>query len=129
MRSALIIGAAGQDGRLLTDFLHQRDYRVLGWTRTAPTCATGCEFETVDLQDPLAVAQKVRTAQPDEIYYLAAYHHSTEERAKLCQADLLKRSLEVNVVGLQNVLEAVRVTNRAARLFYAASSHVFGAPK
>jgi GDP-D-mannose dehydratase len=33
MRSALIIGAGGQDGRLLTRLLDDHKYAVRGWVR------------------------------------------------------------------------------------------------
>jgi len=128
MRSALIIGASGQDGRLLTDLLLRRGYRVRGWTRSSPPTATDCECETVDLLKARAVERELRRLQPDEIYYLAAFHHSTEDRIKLSETELLERSVEIHLLGLQNVLEAIKTTNGATRLFFAASSHVFGTP-
>ena len=36
MRSALIIGAGGQDGRLLTRLLDDHKYAVRGWVRPEP---------------------------------------------------------------------------------------------
>ena len=41
---------------------------------------------------------------------------------------LLRRSLDVHVTGLQNGLRAMEKCCPRARLFYAASSHVFGTP-
>jgi GDPmannose 4,6-dehydratase len=129
MRRALIIGANGQDGRLLAQLLQERGYAVRGWTRSEPATATPCECETINLLSAKTVERELQSLQPDEIYYLAAFHHSTEERVKLSSADLLQRSVDVHVSGLQNVLQAIKTCSRITRLFYAASSHIFGAPK
>src|SRR3954453_7085137 len=129
MPSALIIGATGQDGRLLTELLLGRGYAVRGWTRTTPLSPTLCECASVDLLNATAVETELRQLQPDEVYYLAAFHHSTEERIELSKTELLERSLQIHLFGLQNVLEAINATSRRTRLFYAASSHVFGTPR
>ncbi len=127
MPRALIVGAGGQDGRLLGQLLLQRSYVVRGWTRTAsPPLADDCA--AIDLLDPVAVEADLRTIRPDEIYYLAAFHHSTEDCVELSAAELLRRSFDVHVNGLLNVLQAIKTSGAASRLFYAASSHVFGRP-
>lgn len=116
MRSALIIGAGGQDGRLLAGLLGQRGYAVHGWTRTEPG----------NLLHPEAVVSELKRLKPDEIYYLAAFHHATEDVVEISEEELIRRSREVHVVGLRNVLQAIKTVSRQSRLFYAASSHVFG---
>ncbi|MFN2509163.1 MAG: GDP-mannose 4,6-dehydratase [Chthoniobacterales bacterium] len=128
MRTALVIGANGQDGRLLTGSLLERDYAVRGWTRTPPAAPAPCECAAVDLLDAGRVEREIKRLSPDEIYYLAAYHHSTEDRVEVSATELLRRSFEVHVVGLLNVLHSAKVSCPEARLFYAASSHVFGTP-
>jgi GDPmannose 4,6-dehydratase len=127
MRSALIIGAGGQDGRLLARLLLDRGYAVLGWTRTEPTATPPCECTVTDILQTAAVDAELRRFQPDEIYYLAAFHHSTEDTIEESGAEL-RRSFNVHVLGLLNVLQAMEECCQRARLFYAASSHVFGAP-
>jgi GDP-D-mannose dehydratase len=67
MRSALIVGASGQDGRLLTRQLLDRSYAVHGWTRTKPVPQAGCECVQIDLLDPLAVENELQKLRPDEI--------------------------------------------------------------
>jgi GDPmannose 4,6-dehydratase len=127
MQSALIIGAGGQDGRLLARFLADRGYAVRGWTRTEPAGGAPCECALIDLLQPASVERKLQSLRPDEIYYLAAFHHSTEDSIAERAAELLRRSFDVHVAGLVNVLQAMKVYCPRARLFYAASSHVFGA--
>ncbi len=126
MRSALIVGAGGQDGRLLTRHLRDRGYAVRGWTRIEPTSPLACECAQVDLLDLTAVEQQLRSLRPNEIYYLAAFHHSTEDSVELSSAELTRRSFEVHVTGLRNVLDVIKAFLQTTRLFYAASSHVFG---
>lgn len=113
---ALIVGSAGQDGRLLDAQLRARGTETVGIVRG-----------DVPLGDRAAVADLVRRQRPDEIYYLAAHHHSSEQAAG-DDVDLLRTSLDVHVHGLVHVLEAVAHHASKARLFYASSSHVFGRP-
>lgn len=128
MRSALIIGASGQDGRLLTSLLLERGYVVRGWLRGEPTTPLTCESALVDLLQPDAINREIQSMRPDEIYYLAAYNHSTEDSIELSAAELLRRSFDVHVLGLVHVLQAIKTCCPKARLFYAASSHIFGSP-
>lgn len=127
MTRALVVGAAGQDGRLLTEQLKARGAEVVGVVRAAPAPA-GVETCAVDLADGGAVAQLVRRVAPDQVYYLAAFHHASEGAELRDDASLWRRSLDTHVVGLVHVLEAIRTHAARARLFYAASSLVFGAP-
>ena len=125
-RNALIVGASGQDGRLLTRQLLDRGYAVRGWTRTKPAPQIECECAQIDLLDSLAIEKELQNLSPDEIYYLAAFHHSTEDSLALTPAELTQRSFEGQVAGLRHVLEAIEAVAPRTRLFYAASSHVFG---
>ena len=102
MRGALIIGASGQDGRLLSQLLLRRGYSVRGWTRSQSATAIPCECAQVNILSATAVEGELRNLKPDEVYYLPAFHHSTEDRIKLSETELLERSLEVHLVGLQN---------------------------
>ena len=124
MRRALIVGAGGQDGRLLTDLLLQRGYGVHGWTRTDALSAIACEC--VDLLAPAGVETALGNLEPDEIYYLAAFHHAAQDEIESSAAELERRSFDVHVTGLRNVLKALQAFLPRTRLFYAASSHVFG---
>jgi GDPmannose 4,6-dehydratase len=128
VRSALIIGASGQDGRLLARLLQDRDYTVRGWVRRECPVPAPCECTLVDILNPAAVEAALRKSPPDEIYYLAAFHHATEDAIELSAAELLRCSFDVHVLGLLNVLQAMEECSPRTRLFYAASSHVFGTP-
>ena len=129
MRNALIIGAGGQDGRLLARLLLDRDYAVRGWRRSEPGPPSSCECAVIDILKPAMVEAELRRSPPDEIYYLAAFHHATQDAIELSAAELLRCSFDVHVLGLLNVLQAMEECCPGSRLFYAASSHVFGTPE
>lgn len=116
MNKALIVGSAGQDGRLLHSYLSGKGYSLLGVGR-----------DEIDLVDRETVFDLVSRFKPDEIYYLAAHHRSAEESSG-DDLELFQKSHEVNVQGLLHFLEAAKRRAPAARIFYAASSHVFGTP-
>jgi len=126
MRRALIIGAGGQDGRLLAPFLADRGYDVHGWIRRELSESAPCATTIVDILSPSDVEKKLDLLQPNEIYYLAAFHHATEDSISSSMGDLLRRSFDVHVSGLLHVLSAIKRHCPYARLFYAASSHIFG---
>ncbi len=128
MKQAIIVGNCGQDGRILFDRLSHDGYALLGIGRESlATCGT--PFQGVlNILDAPAISAAVRQFQPDEVYYLAAYHHSSEDKSLANTRDLFARSHDVHVVGLLNFLEAIRTEQPRARLVYAASSHVFGDP-
>jgi len=116
MSRALVIGAHGQDGTLLTSFLKAREWEV-----------DGIGKEDLDLGrfDPV---KAVLARGYQHIYYLAAFHHSSQDSAVPSDRELYQKSSEVHVTGLINVLEGVRSVSPASRIFYAASSLIFGSP-
>jgi GDPmannose 4,6-dehydratase len=126
VRRALVVGSGGQDGRLVTDLLTERGYLVAGVERTLFRIGHDAH-PAIDILNAGQVAAAIADVRPDEIYYLAAFHHSSEER-EIDELLLHGRSHECHVQGLINILEAVRRGGHPARLFYAASSHVFGDP-
>jgi GDPmannose 4,6-dehydratase len=65
--------------------------------------------------------------KPDEVYYLAAFHHSSEDM-EIEAGKLWALSYNINTASLHHFLEAIRLYSPHTRLFYAASSHIFGNP-
>src|SRR5713101_406340 len=131
MDRAIIIGSAGQDGRLLLERLEREGCAVVGVERNRVTRShsAGRAFESsVDILDPHSVDDLIGSFSPDAIFYLAAYHHSAEDKSLPDDLELYVRSHDVHVRGLLHVLEAVRKHAPKSRLFYAASSHCFGEP-
>ncbi len=119
MKTAVIVGAGGQDGYYLTELLQRRNYAVTGLTRNGGT-------DILKRADVFALMERLK---PDECYYLAAFHHSSEDKELQSNDSLLfERSYAVHVQGLLHFLDAIAQVSPKTRLFYAASSHVFGAP-
>ena len=126
MKKAVIVGCNGQDGRLLYENLSRKNYLVTGIARPASLNQPPDWHLSLNIGDRQAVADLIRTFVPDEIYYLAAFHHSSENLSFQEESELFRRSFQVHVLSLVNFLEAMRTHAQEARLFYAASSHVFG---
>lgn len=127
MRKAIIIGCEGQDGRLLYNLLIGKGYEIVGIDIHTVRCSTEDKLPPVDIRHAGAVADLIRRTKPDEVYFLAAFHHSSEDE-KVENIDLFNRSYDVHVVSLINFLEAIKIHSTDTRLFYAASSHIFGNP-
>jgi GDPmannose 4,6-dehydratase len=124
---ALIIGSAGQDGRILWDQLREQGHDVVGVARDRVHTQRDSSRPSVDIGCDRAVLQLVEDFAPDRIFFLAAHHHSSEDRTG-GDGELWKLSLRTHVDAFRNVLEAVRVAGLPARIFYASSSRVFGSP-
>lgn len=128
MKRCLVVGHAGQDGRILFDRLRSEGDFVVGIDRAEARRSDGAAAAPVDILDRRAVARLIADVTPDEVYYLAAFHHSSEQKLEET-GELFERSFAVNVNGLLNFLEAVRAGSPGTRLFYASSSRVFGRPE
>jgi GDPmannose 4,6-dehydratase len=125
-RHAVVVGAYGQDGRLLCAELENNHYEVTRIGRTT-VCTGKAPARPFDIRDAAAVDRLVETTEPDEIYYLAAHHHSAEESTG-DTAVLLRESFTIHCLCLLNFLSAIQRLRATARLFYASSSLVFGNP-
>lgn len=132
MKSALILGAGGQDGVYLTELLLKKGYRVHGQYRHE--CDDGnhaSPFPVSILESynfkPLigTVANSnlmyklVMEIQPDEIYYLASNHELN------FSLNNYEKSRVVNLDGVAGILSALTESTIAGRLFYASSSNIF----
>ncbi len=128
MTTAVIVGCDGQDGRLLYSHLFAAGYDLCGIGRigvrgTLPGLPTH-----VDVRDLSQVHALMQRLKPDEVYYLAAFHHSSED-VPLGDTALYRRSHETHVDGLLNFLQSAKHYAPGARVFYAASSLIFGDPE
>ncbi|MFZ2414224.1 MAG: GDP-mannose 4,6-dehydratase, partial [Candidatus Cryosericum sp.] len=82
MRNALVTGITGQDGAYLAQLLLDKGYRVVGLHRRSSTTNTWrlqelgvldkIELVEGDLGDPSSLEAAIDTAEPDEVYNLAA---------------------------------------------------------
>jgi GDPmannose 4,6-dehydratase len=131
-KSALVIGANGQDASYMAELLLEKNYKVHGTirrnsvpesqtTRIQHLCdANLIELHYLDLIDPMSVETIVKKIQPDEIYHLAAQSHVQ------VSFDLSKYTLDVNSGGTLAILEAVRHFSPHSKIYHAATSEMFG---
>ncbi|MHB8446863.1 MAG: GDP-mannose 4,6-dehydratase [Rudaea sp.] len=125
MPRALVIGHSGQDGSLLWGQLVERGFELIGLARNTVRTHIATWDDSVDIRDAGAVRRLVDAFRPDQIYFLAAHHHSSEQlRGDDCE--LWRGSWEVHVQAFGHFLAAVADGCPQARIFYASSSRVFG---
>lgn len=128
MPRALILGATGQDGQFLADFLLRKNYEVLGISRskapfqTNPLNLKRPSFKTTDITNTQVLSELISNFRPDEIYNLAG-ESSVSKSFKDPE-----KTIESNVVGLVNLL-TVLVNNpklHSTKVFQASSAEMFG---
>lgn len=124
-KTAVILGVRGQDGKILFDFLVDKNYSVIGIHKTGVRVFGSKWNENVDITNVKDVFNIIKKTKPDEVYHLAAFHHASQDSI---QNDLkiLDKSYQTNVFSLVNFLEAIRRYSPNTRIFYATSSLIYG---
>jgi GDPmannose 4,6-dehydratase len=127
-RRALITGITGQDGSYLAELLLEKGYEVFGMTRRASTenverighLTDRIRLIQGDLLDPHSLVSALRTAEPAEVYNLAAQSFvPTSWNQPVLTA-------EFTGVGVTRMLEAIRTVDPNIRFYQASSSEMFG---
>jgi len=131
-RKAIITGITGQDGAYLADLLLEKGYIVYGaYRRTASTNFWRIEELGVkdnpnlhlveyDLTDLGSSIRLLETAQPDEVYNLAA------QSFVAVSFDQPITTGQITGMGPVNLLEAIRIVNPKIRFYQASTSEMFG---
>lgn len=120
---ALITGAAGQDGTILSTQLHREGHSVTGVTKPGTPSdllrryVPSIEIVECDLQDHDGLRSVVKDARPDEIYNLGGF---TAPGESWKHAEEVHR---VNVESVAVLLDTIRGSE--VRLFQAASAAIF----
>ena len=126
-RTTLVLGAGGQDGRLLSTRLLQSGDTVLGVIRPdgdERRLVPGVRPIAVDIANGTAVAELIATTLPTQIYHMAAVHEGSEGGTN----DQLGRwgaMVEVNFLSTLHVISGVLRHCPSATLVYAASSQMY----
>lgn len=127
MNKAIIIGDTGQDGFYLKELLLQQKATLLGINSKRLWNSSQGDLGGFDMLDFSQVERLVGDFQPDFIFYLAAVHQSSADKP-WADGELWQASMDVNQRALIYFLESIRLRAPLCRLFYAASSHIFGNP-
>lgn len=133
MRTALITGISGQDGAYLAEHLLSLGYRVVGTSRDAETgrfdglrrlgIRDRVEVVSMSPVDFRSTLQALAQAQPDEVYNLAGQSSVSMSFGQPVE------TFESIVVGVINLLEAIRILRSPIRLYHAGSSEMFGSTR
>ena len=124
MRS-LVTGAAGFVGRHLTRHLKDRGHEVSALVHPSEyhddIALDGVvAIESADLLDERALAGALTRLEPDAIYHLAAFSNP-ESSLKY-----VRQTLETNILGTQNLLEAAQKEGRSTRILLVGSAQQYG---
>lgn len=130
MKKALICGVSGQDGALLAQLLHARDYQVYGASRDAQMNSfrnlarlgirDKVNLISITLNDFRSVLQALVKIQPDEVYNLAGQSSvglSFEQPVE---------TMDSVSIGTLNLLEGIRFSGLPIKFYNAGSSECFG---
>jgi GDPmannose 4,6-dehydratase len=130
MRQAFITGISGQDGSYLAEFLLGKNYEVHGILRRSSVFTTQRidhlfdhpNFHTYhgDLTDSSNLHKLISRIEPDEIYNLGAQSHVA------VSFEVPEYTGEVDALGAIRLLDAIRDTKVATRLYQASTSELFG---
>jgi GDPmannose 4,6-dehydratase len=127
MRKALIIGSEGQDGTLLKFLLRQKGYSIYGLGLNIVNALVDLDYYMqMDLSvDDFSILEEfIKAEKPDEIYYLAAFHNSSQESIS-GDFKFIKKAININYSAFIKVLELCRVFIPKVRIIYSSSSLIF----
>ena len=126
----MVTGISGQDGAYLARLLLQNGYEVYGTSRDAQISPfhnldrmgirKDVQLASVALNDFRSVLQVLFKVQPDEIYNLAG------QSSVSLSFEQPVETQESIYLGTLNLLEAIRFTGKAIKLYNASSSECFG---
>ena len=128
MKTALITGISGMDGRHLADFLLNKGYKVYGMERRSSYVnnintkhlENQITMLTGDMTDQNSLFRCLKESNPDEVYNLAAQSFVGESW------NTPEQTSNVTGLGVLRVLEAIREFNPKIRFYQASSSEMFG---
>lgn len=129
-KTAFITGISGQDGAYLSKLLLEKEYKVVGITRSSQeekleklrllSIANQVVMEECDLLDISSLIALIGKYKPDEIYNLAA-----QSSVGLSFKQPIG-TINFNIVSVLNMLEAIRLVKPNIRFYQASSSEMYG---
>jgi len=132
MKKALITGITGQDGSYLAELLLEKGYEVHGLVRRSAIedpehrmsrinhILPRLKIHAGSVESFASIFNVIREVKPDECYHLAAQSfvaYSFEDEFS---------TLLTNINGTHHVLSAIKQLVPSCRLYFAASSEMFG---
>src|SRR5262245_11065838 len=125
-RTALITGVCGQDGTLLAEHLLALGYRVIGVARRRTAeqggSLNGIHRVEADVCEASLFPLLLSDYRPEEVYHLAAFHHSTEDNARHADVQSKTAMVGTNFQSTAALAFAVLEADIPCHLVFAASS-------
>lgn len=118
MNSVLLFGAGGFVGGYLAKEFQSHGYQVYGSDITEPVNPV-CAFKNADLLDAAEVGKLVHDLNPDLIINLAAISSVG------LSWNIPQKTMQVNVTGALNILEAARKCENSPRIMFIGSSEEY----
>jgi GDPmannose 4,6-dehydratase len=131
---AVITGITGQDGYFLTKLLHGAGYEIHGVIRRNSSMSIGTlNYQDPEIRNDIVIhygeltdanffAKLLSKEKPDELYHLAAQSfvgYSFQNPSS---------TYDVNISGTLNVVNAVKDYSPKTRMYFAATSELYGQP-
>lgn len=122
---ALVTGARGQDGTLLLPLLKQHGREVLGVDLARRGLLASADgVHDLDLRDATGLETVFDEFLPDEVYHLAACHHSSEQSGDF-SLDLVM--IDTNFRVVERLLARISTRRPQCRILIAGSSQMYRA--
>ena len=129
-KRALIFGVSGQDGSYLSRFLVSKKNQVYGTTRNnnkrnlknliSLEIANKVKILKCDIKNFYQVKKIIQKIKPHKIFYLCGQSSVTGSYTNPVEA------FKSNTLGLLNILETVKESNRKIKVFNAVSGQIYG---
>ena len=84
----------------------------------------GITSDTMDITNSKEVSDLISSVKPKEVYFLAAFHQSSEEDINT-DLKLFSKNFNIHVIATVNFLDEITSHSPKSRFFYASSCLVF----
>lgn len=113
MKKILIIGSDGQDAKIIYNKLNNYNNELILYKKNE-----------INLCSSDVIKSIIKKTQFDYIYYMAAFHHSSESHEKI-EKDILLESINVNSTPILYFLKYIYEYSPRTKFFYPSSSLIF----
>lgn len=122
---AIIVWVWWQDWTILWEILKSKNYNLI-WINKEKNIYNGFEWviKKTNIIKSKDVKELIIKYKPDEIYYLAAYHQSSQDLIEN-ENKIFKKSNEINVVGYFNFLHQISKYSKNTKICYASSCLIY----
>ena len=129
MKSALVLGATGQDGSLMCRSLLNKGYKVIGFSRNNSNYYLNhkklgidkdVEMQNGNIENFKTIETLINKYMPEEVYNLAA--QSSVGKSFSYPLETTQSIID----GTINILEVSKKINFTGKIFFAGSSEIFG---